>query len=197
MCFSQKKQKNILKLYNNTNLKNKIIKSKDQLYLSRNNKKIENKSIEKKYDLTLKIKNLHQFDKNLLLNKDIIGFNSSRCAYQNINKILFSLKSNKKVNKSNSVKNIKNINSDNIKINNNPSIKKINYEKDENSNIDKISKKSISTNNNYEYIIKNEKENNKASIPYLSYLQSKEVKRPGKKKKSNRQIKFEKWLKNF
>ena len=115
MCFSQKKQKNILKLYNNTNLKNKIIKSKDQLYLSRNNKKIENKSIEKKYDLTLKIKNLHQFDKNLLLNKDIIGFNSSRCAYQNINKILFSLKSNKKVNKSNSVKNIRNINSDNVK----------------------------------------------------------------------------------
>ena len=41
MCFSQKKQKNILKLYNNTNLKNKIIKSKAQLYLSGNYKKIE------------------------------------------------------------------------------------------------------------------------------------------------------------
>ena len=30
-----------------------------------------------------------------------------------------------------------------------------------------------------------------------SYLQSKNVKRGTKKKKSNRQIKFEKWLKNF
>ena len=49
----------------------------------------------------------------------------------------------------------------------------------------------------YKIKLKQEKENNKANIPYLSYLQSKEVKRPGKKKKSNRQIKFEKWLKNF
>ena len=44
--------------------------------------------------------------------------------------------------------------------------------------------------------MKEEKENN-APIPYLSYLQSKQVKRGEKKKKSNRQIKFEKWLKNF
>ena len=44
--------------------------------------------------------------------------------------------------------------------------------------------------------MKEEKENN-SPIPYLSYLQSKQVKRGEKKKKSNRQIKFEKWLKNF
>ena len=44
--------------------------------------------------------------------------------------------------------------------------------------------------------MKEEKENN-ASIPYLSYLQSKQVKKPSKKKKSSRQLKFEKWLKNF
>jgi cGMP-dependent protein kinase len=36
-----------------------------------------------------------------------------------------------------------------------------------------------------------------SSMPYLSYLQTKQVKRGAKKKKSNRQIKFEKWLKNF
>ena len=34
-------------------------------------------------------------------------------------------------------------------------------------------------------------------IPYMSFLQNKQVKRADKKKKSNRQIKFEKWLKNF
>ena len=45
--------------------------------------------------------------------------------------------------------------------------------------------------------MKEEKENNGTLIPYLSYLQSKGVKRNAKKKKSNRQIKFEKWLKNF
>ena len=45
--------------------------------------------------------------------------------------------------------------------------------------------------------MKEDKENNSSLIPYLSYLQSKGVKRYGKKKKSNRQIKFEKWLKNF
>ena len=44
--------------------------------------------------------------------------------------------------------------------------------------------------------IKEDKENN-STMPYLSYLQTKTVKRGGKKKKSNRQIKFEKWLKNF
>ena len=43
---------------------------------------------------------------------------------------------------------------------------------------------------------KDEKENN-ASIPYLSYLQGKQNKNRPKKKKSNRQLKFEKWLKNF
>ena len=43
---------------------------------------------------------------------------------------------------------------------------------------------------------KDEKENN-ANIPYLSYLQSKQNKNKPKKKKSNRQLKFEKWLKNF
>ena len=36
-----------------------------------------------------------------------------------------------------------------------------------------------------------------SSMPYLSYLQTKQVKRGAKKKKSNRQLKFEKWLKNF
>ena len=49
----------------------------------------------------------------------------------------------------------------------------------------------------YKLKMKEEKESSGASIPYLSYLQSKDVKRSGKKKKSNRQIKFEKWLKNF
>ena len=49
----------------------------------------------------------------------------------------------------------------------------------------------------YKLKMKEEKENNGQSIPYLSFLQSKDVKRGGKKKKSNRQIKFEKWLKNF
>ena len=49
----------------------------------------------------------------------------------------------------------------------------------------------------YKLKMKEEKESNSQSIPYLSYLQSKDVKRGGKKKKSNRQIKFEKWLKNF
>jgi len=44
--------------------------------------------------------------------------------------------------------------------------------------------------------MREEKENNSV-IPYLSYLQSKNVKRGAKKKKSNRQLKFEKWLKNF
>ena len=44
--------------------------------------------------------------------------------------------------------------------------------------------------------MKEDKENN-APIPYLSYLQSKGAKRNPKKKKSNRQLKFEKWLKNF
>jgi len=44
--------------------------------------------------------------------------------------------------------------------------------------------------------IKEEKENN-SPIPYLTYLQSKQPKKDSKKKKSNRQLKFEKWLKNF
>ena len=48
----------------------------------------------------------------------------------------------------------------------------------------------------YQLKMKEEKESGQ-TIPYLSYLQSKNVKRGGKKKKSNRQIKFEKWLKNF
>ena len=48
------------------------------------------------------------------------------------------------------------------------------------------------------YMIKMKEENeNTTSMPYLSFLQSKQVKRQPKKKKSNRQIKFEKWLKNF
>ena len=49
------------------------------------------------------------------------------------------------------------------------------------------------------YIIKmkEDKENNNALIPYLSYLQTKSIKRGAKKKKSQRQLKFEKWLNNF
>ena len=48
------------------------------------------------------------------------------------------------------------------------------------------------------YMIKmKESKEKEANMPYLSYLQGKTVKRGGKKKKSNRQIKFEKWLKNF
>ena len=49
----------------------------------------------------------------------------------------------------------------------------------------------------YKLKMKEDKENSGQLIPYLSYLQSKAVKRGGKKKKSNRQVKFEKWLKNF
>ena len=49
----------------------------------------------------------------------------------------------------------------------------------------------------YKIKMKEEKDTGGQTIPYLSYLQSKDVKRGGKKKKSNRQIKFEKWLKNF
>jgi len=44
--------------------------------------------------------------------------------------------------------------------------------------------------------MKPDKENTSV-IPYMSFLQTKQVKRNDKKKKSNRQIKFEKWLKNF
>ena len=44
--------------------------------------------------------------------------------------------------------------------------------------------------------IKPDKENNKV-IPYMSILQNKIVKRSDKKKKSLRQIEFEKWLKKF
>ena len=44
--------------------------------------------------------------------------------------------------------------------------------------------------------MKEEKETN-SSVPYLTYLQNKQGKRNNKKKKSNRQIKFEKWLNNF
>ena len=48
------------------------------------------------------------------------------------------------------------------------------------------------------YLIKMKKEKeNPSVIPYMSFLQTKQVKRGDKKKKSNRQIKFEKWLKNF
>jgi len=49
------------------------------------------------------------------------------------------------------------------------------------------------------YMIKmKESKEKEANMPYLSFLQGKATnKRGGKKKKSNRQIKFEKWLKNF
>ena len=43
---------------------------------------------------------------------------------------------------------------------------------------------------------KPDKENNKV-IPYMSFLQTKIVKRSNKKLKSIRQIEFEKWLKKF
>ena len=49
----------------------------------------------------------------------------------------------------------------------------------------------------YKLKMKEEKDTGGQTIPYLSYLASKDVKRGGKKKKGNRQIKFEKWLKNF
>ena len=42
-----------------------------------------------------------------------------------------------------------------------------------------------------------EDKDNTPIIPYLSYLQNKNVKSKPKKKKSNRQLQFEKWLKNF
>ena len=48
------------------------------------------------------------------------------------------------------------------------------------------------------YMIKMKPDKENATIiPYMSFLQTKQVKRYDKKKKSNRQIKFEKWLKNF
>jgi cGMP-dependent protein kinase len=48
------------------------------------------------------------------------------------------------------------------------------------------------------YMIKMKPDKESSSvIPYMSFLQSKQVKRVDKKRKSNRQIKFEKWLKNF
>ena len=34
-------------------------------------------------------------------------------------------------------------------------------------------------------------------VPYMAFLQSKNTKKEMKRRKSNRQIKFEKWLKNF
>ena len=34
-------------------------------------------------------------------------------------------------------------------------------------------------------------------VPYMTFLQSKNTKKEMKGRKSNRQIKFEKWLKNF
>ena len=49
----------------------------------------------------------------------------------------------------------------------------------------------------YKIKFKDEKENNNSIIPYLSYLKSKPINKTSKKKKSNRQINFEKWLKNF
>ena len=45
--------------------------------------------------------------------------------------------------------------------------------------------------------LKDNKDNNNPAIPYLSYLQSKHHKKGVRKKKSNRQLQFEKWLKNF
>ena len=42
-----------------------------------------------------------------------------------------------------------------------------------------------------------EEYDNDKSIPYLSFLQSKQDKKPQMKKRTNSQVKFEKWLKNF
>ena len=48
------------------------------------------------------------------------------------------------------------------------------------------------------YMIKMKPDKEVNSVtPYMSFLQNKQAKRSEKKKKSNRQIKFEKWLKNF
>ena len=48
------------------------------------------------------------------------------------------------------------------------------------------------------YMIKMKPDKEVTSVtPYISFLQSKQVKKNDKRKKSNRQIKFEKWLKNF
>ena len=44
--------------------------------------------------------------------------------------------------------------------------------------------------------MKPDKENSNV-IPYMTFLQSKNTKKEMKRRKSNRQIKFEKWLKNF
>ena len=48
------------------------------------------------------------------------------------------------------------------------------------------------------YMIKMKPDKEVSSVtPYMTFLQNKQAKRSDKKKKSNRQIKFEKWLKNF
>ena len=44
--------------------------------------------------------------------------------------------------------------------------------------------------------MKPDKDNNNV-IPYMSFLESKNTKKLEKRRKSNRQINFEKWLKNF
>ena len=49
----------------------------------------------------------------------------------------------------------------------------------------------------YTIKFKESKQNKNSGIPYLSYLDSKQNHPKPRKKKSNRQLKFEKWLKNF
>ena len=48
------------------------------------------------------------------------------------------------------------------------------------------------------YMIKMpEDKENSTTIPYLSYIETKKTKKESKRRKSSRQIQFEKWLKNF
>ena len=111
MCFSQKNlKKNTLKLSSEKSIKNKIFTDKDQLYLisnkefiSRNYKKLqkirENTSksklqflMEKEQNLSLKIKTPNHFDRKLLIQKDLMNFNSTKNKNNNSkNKIYYSL----------------------------------------------------------------------------------------------------------
>ena len=110
MCFSEKRnKKNTFKLCSEKNLKNKIFTDKDQIYLisnkefiSRNYKKLqkikENTSksklqflIEKEKNSSLKIKSPNKFDRKLLIQKNLLHFNSTKSNNIHTNKNFYSL----------------------------------------------------------------------------------------------------------
>ena len=110
MCFSEKRnKKNTFKLCSEKNLKNKIFTDKDQIYLisnkefiSRNYKKLqkikENTSksklqflMEKEQNSSLKIKSPKKFDRKLLIQKNLLHFNSTKSNNIHTNKNFYSL----------------------------------------------------------------------------------------------------------